>query len=202
MPKRKLKEIMNNLDEDHLLKCIKSFGYLTVKEKQEKPEKEPKVRKNVDYPWSEYIVYIVCKGGSKITLFEEILSTFDESVPKGYLKDILRTNPKTVIDYYNRFYEEFQKMNIKVLQVFLLGKNQSRFPEIKKLHLNLVNVKLKAGSLILFPPYWTHPHGVSEINEIENGRKYRYTINCWALDDFLPSEESQKRPQMNNILIL
>ena len=65
-----------------------------------------------------------------------------------------------------------------------------------------INVKLKAGSLILFPPYWTHPHGVSEINEIENGRKYRYTINCWALDDFLPSEESQKRPQMNNILIL
>lgn len=145
MPKRKLKEIMNGLDEDQI---IKSFGYLTVKEKQEKPEKEPKVRKNVDYPWSEYIVYIVCKGDPKITLFEEIISNFDESVPKGYLKDILQTNPKTVIDYYNRFYEEFQKMNIKVLQVFLLGKNQSRFPEIKKLHLNLVNVKLKADIII------------------------------------------------------
>jgi hypothetical protein len=33
--------------------------------------------------------------------------------------------------------EHFEKMNIKVLQVFLLGKNQSRFPEIKKLHLIL-----------------------------------------------------------------
>ena len=139
MTKRKLSEIMNGLDQDQI---IKSFGYLTVKEKQ------VKVRKNVDYPWSEYIVYIVCKGGPKITQFEEISSNFDESVPKGYLKDILRTNPKTVIDYYNRFYEEFQKMNIKVLQVFLLGKNQSRFPEIKKLHLNLVNVKLKADIIV------------------------------------------------------
>jgi hypothetical protein len=144
MPKRKLTEIMNGLEDE----LINSFGILTVKEKQEEPVKEPKVRKNVDYPWSEYIVYIVCKGGEKIKEFAEIILNFDESVPKGYLKDILRTNPKMVIDYYNRFYEEFEKMNINVLQVFLLGKNQSRFPEIKQLHLNLVNVKLKADIIV------------------------------------------------------
>jgi hypothetical protein len=145
MPKRKLSEIMNGLDQDQI---IKSFGYLTVKEKQEKQEKQVKVRKNVDYPWSEYIVYIVCKAGPKIIDFAEIESTFDETVPKGYLKDISRTNPKTVMDYYNRFYEEFQKMDLKVLKVFLLGKNQNRFPEIKQLHLNLVNVKLKADIIV------------------------------------------------------
>ena len=65
-----------------------------------------------------------------------------------------------------------------------------------------INVKLKPGSVILFPPFWTHPHEVSEIKQIENGRKYRYTINCWALDDFVPSEESKRLPNINNILIL
>ena len=37
--------------------------------------------------------------------------------------------------------------------------------------------KLKAGSAIIFPPYWTHPHSVSKVEE----NKYRYTINTWAL---------------------
>ena len=50
--KRKLVEIMNNIPEEHLLECIQSFGYLSVNEKKEK-------RKNVDYQWSEYIVYII-----------------------------------------------------------------------------------------------------------------------------------------------
>lgn len=65
-----------------------------------------------------------------------------------------------------------------------------------------INVKLKAGSVILFPPYWTHPHEVSEIKKIENGREYRYTISCWGLDDFIPEETKDTIPEMNNILIL
>ena len=36
-------------------------------------------------------------------------------------------------------------------------------------------IKLKKGDIILFPPYWTHPHKVySPLN-----RTYRYTINSW-----------------------
>jgi predicted 2-oxoglutarate/Fe(II)-dependent dioxygenase YbiX len=36
-------------------------------------------------------------------------------------------------------------------------------------------IKLKKGDIILFPPYWTHPHMVySPINNT-----YRYTINTW-----------------------
>ena len=65
-----------------------------------------------------------------------------------------------------------------------------------------INIKLKAGSVILFPPYWTHPHEVSEIKKIENGRQYRYTISCWGLDDFIPEETKDTIPEMNNILIL
>jgi len=53
--KRKLKDIMDNLNEEHLLECIQSFGYLKINKKQNEK------RKNVDYQWSEYIVYIICK---------------------------------------------------------------------------------------------------------------------------------------------
>jgi hypothetical protein len=40
-----------------------------------------------------------------------------------------------------------------------------------------VELKLKKNSVILFPPYWTHPHKVSALL---NGT-FRYTINTWSV---------------------
>lgn len=37
------------------------------------------------------------------------------------------------------------------------------------------SIKLKKGSAIVFPPYWTHPHEVSKVGE----GQFRYTINTW-----------------------
>jgi len=37
-----------------------------------------------------------------------------------------------------------------------------------------VSLKLKKGSVILFPPYWTHPHRVTDPNNT-----IRYTVNTW-----------------------
>jgi hypothetical protein len=39
-----------------------------------------------------------------------------------------------------------------------------------------IKVKLKKGSVIIFPPFWTHPH---ETEELLNNT-YRYTINTWS----------------------
>jgi hypothetical protein len=39
-------------------------------------------------------------------------------------------------------------------------------------------IRLKRGQAIAFPPYWTHPHGVTSPL---NGT-YRYTINTWFLE--------------------
>jgi len=36
-------------------------------------------------------------------------------------------------------------------------------------------IKLKAGEVLVFPPYWTHPH---YSNELKNDT-YRYTITTW-----------------------
>jgi len=41
-----------------------------------------------------------------------------------------------------------------------------------------IKVKLKKRQAILFPPYWTHPHGT---NELLNNT-FRYTINTWLLE--------------------
>ena len=41
-----------------------------------------------------------------------------------------------------------------------------------------IHIRMKKGSVIIFPPYWTHPH---EVSCIRNGT-YRYTINTWALE--------------------
>ena len=41
-----------------------------------------------------------------------------------------------------------------------------------------IYLKMKKGSVIIFPPYWTHPH---EVSSVENNT-YRYTINTWFLE--------------------
>lgn len=41
-----------------------------------------------------------------------------------------------------------------------------------------VSIKLKKGSLIIFPPYWTHWHSVN----IVKNNTYRYTLSNWGLE--------------------
>jgi len=41
-----------------------------------------------------------------------------------------------------------------------------------------LSIKLKKGSMIIFPPYWTHEH---ETNFLKNNT-YRYTINTWTCE--------------------
>ena len=42
-----------------------------------------------------------------------------------------------------------------------------------------ITIKLKKGQIIVFPPYWTHPHLTMELKN----RTYRYTINSWLYED-------------------
>ena len=46
--------------------------------------------------------------------------------------------------------------------------------------------KVKKGQMVLFPPYWTHPHSVSSVGE----GQARYTINTWILEDFIGGHTS------------
>ncbi len=44
-----------------------------------------------------------------------------------------------------------------------------------------LKIKVKKGEVILFPPYWTHPHSVTSVGE----GQARYTINTWIMEDFI-----------------
>jgi hypothetical protein len=41
-----------------------------------------------------------------------------------------------------------------------------------------LKIKLKKGQIIVFPPYWTHPHMV----DTPENETYRYTINTWLYE--------------------
>jgi hypothetical protein len=63
-----------------------------------------------------------------------------------------------------------------------------------------VNLKLKAGSFIMFPPYWTHPHSVSKIITKPNCNEYRYIVSTWGLDNF--TIQYKEDENINNIIVL
>jgi predicted 2-oxoglutarate/Fe(II)-dependent dioxygenase YbiX len=44
-----------------------------------------------------------------------------------------------------------------------------------------LKIKVKKGEVIMFPPYWTHPHSVTNVGE----GQARYTINTWILEKFM-----------------
>ena len=77
-------------------------------------------------------------------------------------------------EYGNLYHGITQKEIRTVSCIIALNSNYSggyfEFPVQK------ISIKLKRGDLIIFPPYWTHPHKVSEpTNETS-----RYTINTWG----------------------
>lgn len=57
-------------------------------------------------------------------------------------------------------------------------------------------IKLKKGSAILFPPYWTHPHNVSKIGD----GQYRYILSSWGLSNNIVIQE--ENIILNNIIML
>lgn len=80
---------------------------------------------------------------------------------------------------YNQMFPENRFINMNTLivrsasAVFTLNDNYNggefKFPGYD------ISIKLKKGSVIIFPPYWTHKH---ETNDILDDT-YRYTINTW-----------------------
>ena len=63
-----------------------------------------------------------------------------------------------------------------------------------------LTIKLKAGSFIVFPPYWTHPHSVSKIVTRPNSNEYRYILSTWGLDNFFIKHDEDDN--VNNIIVI
>ena len=85
-------------------------------------------------------------------------------------------NPNCVQTINNQKYANIN--NIRTLSIILILNDDYEgclfeFPRQN------ISLSLKKGQIIAFPPYWTHPHRVTE--PLNN--TYRYTINTWLFDD-------------------
>jgi len=59
-----------------------------------------------------------------------------------------------------------------------------------------INIKLAKGSVIIFPPFWTHPHSVSEL--LDN--TFRYTINTWSLQNVSTDDTKYDNNDNNDVM--
>jgi hypothetical protein len=133
-----LKQILEMESIHDLVKCVSL-------------ELKKKGRKNVDYQWSEYIVYLIAMGFQDYKSVNEIIQNFDYfRVNPFYLIDLKMANPVKVIKYYIKFIEKFNELGISVKDVFILGKNQSSIEEIKVIHSKFSDksIKFKADIII------------------------------------------------------
>lgn len=85
--------------------------------------------------------------------------------------DIHRSNI-TFIDEVIPNYEMIRNSSI------IFGLNDDYDDGIFSFPYHNINIKLKKGSVIIFPPYWTHPHNVSNLNDT-----FRYTISTWSFQN-------------------
>ena len=68
---------------------------------------------------------------------------------------------------------KYAPQNLRCLSVIIAINGDYKGGEFIFPHQN-VQIKLKAGEAIIFPPYWTHPHGTNDVDDT-----FRYTITSW-----------------------
>ena len=119
------------------------------------------VNKVINYLYKEYD--IVCKGDSGYCLRKIYGCTREHK--DGVLS---KTNDKSKSVYKN----QIRNMSIIIALNSDYENGEFYFP------MQNFKIKLKKGEIIVFPPYWTHPHFVRE----PTNNTYRYTINTWLYE--------------------
>jgi hypothetical protein len=126
----------------------------------------------------------------KMKIIKNTMYQLNEKIHLGYNSgyDLRKIHGKTrchtdgLSDIYTSnvtFVDEPNVDNYRMVRfmsiIFALNDNHDggifRFPH------HDISFKLKRGSVLLFPPFWTHPHEVSTVHN----NTFRYTINTWAL---------------------
>ena len=119
------------------------------------------VNKVINYLYKEYD--ILCKGDSGYCLRKIYGCTREHK--DGVLS---KTNDKSKSVYKN----QIRNMSIIIALNDDYDNGEFYFP------MQNFKIKLKKGEIIVFPPYWTHPHFVRE----PTNNTYRYTINTWLYE--------------------
>mgnify|MGYP001591902696 CR=1 FL=1 len=119
------------------------------------------VNKVINYLYKEYD--ILCRGDSGYCLRKIYGCTREHK--DGVLS---KTNDSSKIVYKN----QIRNMSIIIALNDDYESGEFCFPRQN------FKIKLKKGEIIVFPPYWTHPHFVRE----PTNNTYRYTINTWLYE--------------------
>lgn len=123
--------------------------------------------------------FIFDKVGAVLTAFLTIRPQFKGNQDDGYKLRRIHGGTKRHIDGVHSKTGGFTKF-VRALS-FIAVLNDDYDGGIFNFPNQNLKFKVKKGEVVLFPPYWTHPHSVSSVGE----GQARYTINTWILEDFI-----------------
>lgn len=147
------------------------------------------ITNNLNGITKKYIININEKINEKMKILSKIIkkktNTLNIEYNSGYIlrkiygatrehydgvTEIYNSNIMSITENYLNEYRMIRNASI----IFSL--NDDYEGGIFKFKYQDVSVKLKKGSVIIFPPFWTHLH---EVSDLENNT-FRYTINTWS----------------------
>jgi len=113
-------------------------------------EVDRKKRARCEENWAELIVASILENPNASTI-DDVLSTSVAKTEQGYVQDLKKRKPEKVVQYIQNFKREAEKAGINlndVDKVFLMGKDQGKYPEIEEVQKGL-NRKEKKGDVII-----------------------------------------------------
>lgn len=123
--------------------------------------------------------FIFDKVGAVLTAFLTIRPHFKGNQDDGYKLRRIHGGTKRHVDGVHSKTGGFTKF-VRALS-FIAVLNDDYDGGIFNFPAQNLKFKVKKGEVVMFPPYWTHPHSVSSVGE----GQARYTINTWILEDFI-----------------
>jgi hypothetical protein len=122
-----------------------------------------KINKNINFNYNSG--YILRKITGKTRLHKDGINKFHESQEISFLSN-------------NKINGNFKAIR-NATMIFSLNNNYDggifNFPYYE------ISIKLDKGDVIIFPPYWTHEH---EVTNLENNT-IRYTISTWLCEELM-----------------
>ena len=134
---------------------------------------------------NKYIDKINCNMLKIENIMEKINKNIKFNCNSGYLlrknygKTILHIdNMSEVYDCNLNFIKDNKKNSYKMIRnaSIIFGLNDNYDGGMFNFPYYDITFKLKKGSVVIFPPYWTHEH---EVCTVENNT-YRYTLSTWS----------------------
>lgn len=138
---------------------------------------------------NEYVKTIFEKINNKMKIINEIMKMKNENLKmdfnvgytlrkifgatRSHVDGINQVYHSNIVSISENYLKEYRMVRNATI-IFSLNNNYDggifNFPGKN------VSLKLEKGSVLIFPPYWTHPHEVSDLTN----DSYRYTLSTWT----------------------